>query len=81
MRASDCTIEYAQKVASDYEKLAKAMSFIQVEYGYSELLSCWQGFVDVSDNYNQTFTTRRKICFEFSNALSEYIECLEPTPK
>ena len=78
IKASECTLEYAQKVARDCKELAEAMSFVQVEYGYSELLTCWQGFIDVSDNYGQTFTTKRKICFEFANALSEYIECLEP---
>ena len=81
MRASDCTLDHAQVVARDCKGLAEAMSFMQVEHGYSELQACWDGFVDVSDNYGQTFPTKRKICFEFANALAEYLEYLEPAPR
>lgn len=62
--------------------LAESTSFIQVEYGLSELEACWQGFVDTSDHYGETFTSRKQICEEFTHALSDYIEYLsEPTPK
>ena len=81
MKASDCTLDHAQVVARDCKELAEAMSFMQVEHGYSELRACWDGFVEVSDNYEQTFPTKRKICFEFADALSEYISYLEPTPR
>lgn len=78
MKASNCTLEDAQIVAAGHRELAEAMSFVQVEYGYSELLSCWNGFVDASDSYDQTFTTKRKVCFEFANALTDYITCAKP---
>ena len=81
MKASECTLDHAQVVARDCKELAEAMSFMQVEHGYSELQACWDGFVEVSDNYDQTFPTKRKICFEFANALTEYISCLEPAPR
>ena len=81
MKASDCTLDHAQKVARDCKELAEAMSFMQVEHGYSELQACWDGFVDVSDNYGQTVPTKRKICFEFADALAEYIEYLQPAPR
>lgn len=62
--------------------LAEATSFIQVEYGISELHACWDGFVHTSDNYDQEFKSRKQICAEFANALADYIEYLgEPSPQ
>lgn len=77
MKASDCTLDHAQVVARDCKDLAEAMSFLQVEYGLQDLQACWDGFIDVSDRYGQEFPTKRMICFEFSNALTEYISHLE----
>ncbi len=56
--------------------LAEATSFIQVEYGIHELRSCWQGFVDTSNFYGETFKSRKQICEEFTHALADYIEYL-----
>jgi hypothetical protein len=80
MKASDCTLEDAQRIAGHKQLLAEAMSFLQVEYGYSELLACWDGFVDTSDHFKQEFPTKYKICEAFAEALTEYIEYLEPAP-
>lgn len=80
MKASECTLEDAQHIAGYTKHLAESMSFMQVEYGYIELLACWDGFVETSDHYNQRFTTKYKVCVAFSEALAEYIEYLEPTP-
>jgi hypothetical protein len=79
MKASECILEDAQHIAGYKKHLAESMSFIQVEYGHSELVACWEGFVDTSDSYGQNFTTKYKICMAFAEALAEYIEYLEPT--
>ena len=80
MKASDCTLKDAQHIAGHTKQLAEAMSFLQVEYGYAELLACWDGFVDTSNHFKLEFPTRYKICEAFAEALTEYIEYLEPTP-
>ena len=79
MKASECILEDAQHIAGYTKHLAESMSFIQVEYGHSELVACWEGFVDTSDSYGQNFTTKYKICMAFAEALAEYIKYLEPT--
>jgi len=80
MKASDCTLEDAQRIAGHTQQLAEAMSFMQVEYGYAELLACWEGFIDTSDHFNQEFPTKYKTCEAFAEALAEYIEYLAPAP-
>ncbi len=80
MKASDCTLADAQHIAGYTKHLAESMSFLQVEFGYAELMACWDGFVDSSDHFQQEFTTKYKICMAFAKALAEYLEFLEPIP-
>jgi hypothetical protein len=79
MVASQVTFEQMMRVAAGDSGLAHATSFMQVEYGVSELLATWDGFVDTSDRYQVTFKNRKDVCNNFANALSEYIQYLEPT--
>lgn len=68
-------------IASENFTLAEVTSYMQVEYGLSELLACWEGFIHTSDAYGQEFSSRKHICAEFAEALTDYIQCLEqPTP-
>ena len=76
MRASQCSFDQMMVAAAGSFPLAEATSYIQVEYGLSELQACWDGFVDTSDAYGQEFNSRKQICEEFTHALSEYIEFL-----
>lgn len=79
MNASDCSFEQMMKIASGMYELAEATSYMQVEYGLSELKACWDGFTHTSEAYDVKFKTRRHICKEFAYALSEYLAYLEET--
>lgn len=79
MKASKCSYRQMMNIASENFTLAEATSYIQVEYGLSELQACWDGFVHTSDAYGIEFESRKHICSEFTQALSEYIEYLEPS--
>jgi len=82
MIASQVTFDQMRKVAANNPTLGVAASYMQVEYGLSELLACWDGFVHTSDNYGQEFRSRKQVCQEFSNAINEYLEYLgEPIPE
>ena len=74
MKASSVTFEQMRHAARNNSDLGEATSFIQVEYGISELHACWDGFVHTSDNFDQEFSSRKHVCAEFTYALSEYIE-------
>ena len=76
MIASDVTFDQMRRAARNFSELGVSASYLQVEYGLSELEACWDGFVHTSDYHNQYFTTRKAICQEFANALSEYLEYL-----
>lgn len=81
MFASEVSFEQMMRVAAGNAHLAFATSYLQVEYGISELRACWDGFTDTSNAYERTFKSRKQICDEFSNALSEYLDYLgEPIP-
>lgn len=56
--------------------LSDATSFMQVEYGISEVLACWDGFVDTSDDAGLTFKDLSDVCSHFAAALTDYIEYL-----
>jgi hypothetical protein len=79
MKASAISFEKMRVLAACNRQLAVATSFMQVEYGLLELQAAWDGFVDVSDNYNQTFVNRKGVLKEFTYALEEYLEFLHPT--
>jgi hypothetical protein len=73
MKASDITFESMMRFAAGNFTLAEATSFLQVEYGMSELRACWDGFVDTSNNAELTFKDRKTLCNEFTAVLSDYI--------
>lgn len=56
--------------------LSDATSFVQVEYGVQEVLACWHGFVDTSDDANLIFKDIPDVCTHFAAALTDYIEYL-----
>jgi hypothetical protein len=76
MIASNVSFEQMMHAAAANPNLGLATSYMQVEYGLNELQACWDGFVHTSDNYGQTFKTRKQICLEFTNALNDYLEYL-----
>ena len=81
MIASDVSFKQMLTGARNNSTLAVATSYMQVEYGISELEASWDGFVHTSDHFGQTFKTRKEIYIEFANALNEYFEYLgEPLP-
>jgi hypothetical protein len=79
MNISQCSFKQMMTIAAGNKKLAEATSFVQVEFGILELQACWDGFVDTSAHYSVEFNTRKHLCDEFANALTEYAEYLEPT--
>lgn len=82
MNASQCSFEQMVKYARTNPSLAKATSFMQVEFGKAELLACWDGFVDSSDGFGLTFKSRKQIYENFSDALTSYLDFLqEPLPE
>jgi len=76
MLASDVTFEQMRRASRNLPELGVPASYMQVEYGLSELEACWDGFVHTSDAYDQSFKTRKEIHQEFANALNEYLEYL-----
>jgi hypothetical protein len=76
MKASDVSFEQMRRAARNNPELGVPASYLQVEYGLSELEACWDGFVHTSDEYGLTFKTRKEVNQEFANALSEYLEYL-----
>jgi hypothetical protein len=80
MRASKVSFDQMMIGARNNPILGEATSFIQVEYGLDELKSSWQGFIDTSDHYNLTFTSRKNVHDEFANALADYVEYLAEPP-
>jgi len=78
MNITQCSFNQMMAIASGNPDLAKATSFMQVEYGLDELRASWDGFVDTSKHYSVEFKTRKHLCNEFAKALHEYIIYLEP---
>jgi hypothetical protein len=76
MLASDVSFEEMRRVAAGNPELGVPASYMQVEYGLSELEACWDGFVHTSDNFLQSFKNRKQVCLEFANALNEYLDYL-----
>lgn len=74
MIASQCSFDQMIKHAKTDFELASATSFIQVEFGKRELLACWDGFVDSSDDFGLTFKSRKSICESFKEALTSYLD-------
>ena len=81
MKASDVSFKQMLIGARNNQELGVATSYMQVEYGLSELEASWDGFVHTLDHVGQTFKSRKAIYLEFANALTEYFEYLgEPLP-
>ena len=76
MLASEVTFEQMRKAARNMSELGIPASYMQVEYGLSELEASWDGFVHTSDHYEQNFKNKKQIFLEFANALNEYLEYL-----
>lgn len=76
MIASDVTFEQMRKASRNIPGLAVTSSYMQVEYGLSELEACWDGFAHTSDAYEHSYKSRKAIYLEFSNALNEYLDYL-----
>jgi len=76
MKATDITFEQMLRGARNNPELGVPASYMQVEYGMSELQACWDGFADTSDSYDQTFKSRKEIYMEFASALNEYLDFL-----
>lgn len=76
MLASEVSFEQMRRASRNLSELAVPASYLQVEYGLSELEACWDGFVHTSDAYHQSFKSRKEIYLEFANALSDYLEYL-----
>ena len=79
MNISQCSFKQMMTVAAGNKKLAEATSFVQVEFGLKELEAHWAGFVDTSAHYGVEFNTRKHLCEEFANVLTEYLEYLQPS--
>lgn len=80
MIASQCSFEHMMKLACGFPRLAQATSYIQVEYGLADLKSCWYGFVDTLARTDLEFKSKKHICSEFADALTDYIEFLGEFP-
>lgn len=76
MIASQVTFAQMRRVASGNPELGVSASYLQVEYGLSELEACWEGFVHTSDAFELTFKNRKHVCLEFADALNEYLDYL-----
>ena len=76
MKASEVSFEQMRIGARNNPVLGVPASYLQVEYGLSELEACWDGFVHTSDAYNLTFKSRKEIYLEFANAVSDYLDYL-----
>lgn len=76
MKATEISFAQLQIGARNNNELGLAASYIQVEYGLSELEACWDGFAHTSDEHGLTFKSRKEIYTEFTDALNEYIDYL-----
>jgi hypothetical protein len=76
MFASEVPFNQMMRVAAGNPDLGVPASYMQVEYGFDELVACWDGFVHTSDSHGLEFKSRKHVCLEFSDALNEYLEYL-----
>jgi hypothetical protein len=78
MNITQCSFEQMMTQAAGNPELAKATSFMQVEYGIDDLRASWDGFVDTSKYYKVEFKTRKHLCERFAETLADYIDYLQP---
>ena len=76
MKASACSFDQMMTIRSGLPVLADRTSLMQVEYGIDDLQSSGYAFVDISDDCNLEFKSRKNICDEFGQALDSYIKYL-----
>lgn len=79
MNASQCSLADVFAIAAKDEDLALVLSFIQVEYGLTELQGNWDGFVDASDHYEDTFKSKRDVANNFGATLVDYYDLIGVT--
>jgi len=77
MKATEITFDQIQIGAKNNTNLGMSCSYMQVEFGLSELEACWDGFAHTSDNYGLTFKSKKEIYLAFADALNNYIEHLD----
>lgn len=74
MKASQCSLDNVFAIAAKDEDLALVLSFIQVEFGLTELQGHWDGFVDASDHYQDTFKSKRDVANSFGSTLVDFYD-------
>jgi hypothetical protein len=72
MKASNCTLSDIFAAAKSDGDLHKSLSFVQVEYGFTELEGCWHGFSDASDAYEVVFKSKKHVANDFAIALTDF---------
>jgi hypothetical protein len=78
MKASQCSLDDIFELASVDEEVALLLSFIQVEFGLSELRGHWNGFVEMSNDYHIDYDSKEDVTTNFTFALSEIAELPQP---
>ena len=72
MKASQCCLDDIFELAAVDEEVAVLLSFVQVEFGLSELRGHWDGFVEMSDDYHIDYDSKEDVTSNFTCALSEF---------
>ena len=74
MKASQCCLDDIFELATIDEEVAVLLSFVQVEFGLSELRGHWDGFVEMSDDYHIDYDSKEDVTSNFTSALAEFSE-------
>lgn len=72
MKASDCTFESLRKAACAIPSLGIHLSYYQVEYGLSYAEYLWDTYVEVLDDYRDTFESEEEVFRLFTKELEEF---------
>lgn len=81
MLARKCTFKDLFRIAPLSEEKCLILSFVQVEYGITELQGHWDGFIQASDSFGIEFETKRHAVAEFLEVLSSFYDLEhEPIP-
>jgi hypothetical protein len=78
MKASQCCLDDIFELATVDEEVALLLSFIQVEFGLSELRGHWNGFVEMSNDYHIDYDSKEDVTTNFTFALAELTELPQP---
>jgi hypothetical protein len=74
MKASKCSLHDIMLAAAADPELGFILSFVQVEYGLTELEGHWDGFSSASDEYQVNFRSKKQVASSFGFALREFFE-------